>query len=141
MLTYQWLKNPQNLQDAFFIRQAVFIKEQGFHGEFDERDNSCDHLVIYEDGQAVACARLFREDDGVWHVGRIAVIKERRGQDLGTLILTQAERRAKEAGGAKMALSAQVQAKGFYLKQGYRQVSDEYLDGHCPHVDMEKDLI
>ena len=30
MLTVKWLKNPQDLNDAFFIREMVFIKEQGF---------------------------------------------------------------------------------------------------------------
>ena len=36
--------------------------------------------------------------------------------------------------------SAQVQAAGFYKKLGYVQVGDEYLDEHCPHVNMEKPL-
>ena len=140
MLTYKWLRNPQNLEDAFFIREAVFMKEQGFRGEFDERDNSCDHLVLYEDGRAVACARLFPEQDGSWHVGRIAVVQDRRGRDLGSRVLAEAERRARDSGGKRMILSAQLQAKGFYEKQGYRTVSGEYLDEHCPHVDMVKEL-
>ena len=57
MLTVKWLKNPQDLNDAFFIREMVFIKEQGFRNEFDVTDNTCGHLVLYEDGKAEARAR------------------------------------------------------------------------------------
>lgn len=50
------------LQDARIIRQEVFVEEQGFHHEFDEIDSRAWHLVLYENGQAAGCCRLFSSD-------------------------------------------------------------------------------
>ena len=116
------------------------MEEQGFHDEFDDRDASCDHLVLYEKGRPIACARIYPEGDGVWHLGRLAVVKDCRGRDLGRRALTEAEERVKSLGGTILRLSAQTHARGFYEKQGYRPTSGEYLDQHCPHLDMEKTL-
>ena len=33
--------------DAVTIREEVFMKEQGFHDEFDETDRTAAHLVLY----------------------------------------------------------------------------------------------
>ncbi len=140
MLTVKWLKNPQDLNDAFFIREMVFIKEQGFRNEFDETDNTCDHLVLYEDGKAAGCARIFPDGGNCWHVGRVAVLPEFRGKGLGARLMEEAETRARELGAEKICLSAQVQAGGFYRRLGYRADSEPYLDEHCPHVRMEKTL-
>lgn len=52
--------------------------------------------------------------------------------------MNEAEAALALKGAKKVALSAQVQAAGFYKKLGYVQVGEEYLDEHCPHVDMEK---
>lgn len=142
-LFFRWLHCPESLQDAFAIREAVFVREQGFVNEFDQRDNTCDHVVLYQNDEPIGCARLFPEADtaGQWHVGRIAVMPEYRGEGLGAYLLQETERRAREAGGLQMALSAQVQAQKFYEKQGYKVISEPYLDEHCPHVDMIKSLI
>lgn len=35
-------------EDAIFIRKEVFVKEQGFKNEFDEKDNEAHFLVGYE---------------------------------------------------------------------------------------------
>ena len=33
--------------DAVMIREEVFMKEQGFHDEFDETDQTASHIVLY----------------------------------------------------------------------------------------------
>ena len=35
-------------EDAVFIRKEVFVKEQGFKNEFDEKDNEAHFFVGYE---------------------------------------------------------------------------------------------
>lgn len=140
-MTIKWRKNPQDLSDAFFIRETVFIKEQGFSNEFDETDNTCDHLILYdEDEKAIGCARIFPDEENSWHIGRVAVLPEFRGKGIGAQLLKEAEKRVRELGGQKLCLSAQTQAEGFYQKLGYQTVSEPYLDEHCPHVRMEKTL-
>lgn len=140
MLERKWGKYPDGCQDAFRIREDVFIREQGFSNEFDEIDQSCDHLTVYRDGVAIGCARLYQEADGSWHIGRIAVSKEARGTGIGAKIMEEAETHAIALGIRCIHLSAQVQAEGFYQKMGYHTVTDPYLDEHCPHVGMEKHL-
>ena len=46
-------------EDAIFIRKEVFVKEQGFKNEFDEKDNEAHFLVGYENGSPVATCRIF----------------------------------------------------------------------------------
>lgn len=71
-------------QDARIIRQEVFVEEQGFHHEFDEIDSRAWHLVLYENGQAAGCCRLFSSDQPeVYILGRLAVRKSCRGRQYG----------------------------------------------------------
>ena len=57
---------------AKYIREEVFVKEQGFHNEFDEIDSRAIHLVIFVEGQAAGTARMFLEQEGdtAFTVGR-----------------------------------------------------------------------
>ena len=76
----------------------------------------------------------------VWHIGRVCVRKAFRGRELGRLVMEGLEKAVAGEGGEKVVLSAQVQARGFYEKLGYTAHGPEYLDEHCPHVEMEKRL-
>ena len=70
-------------QDARIIRQEVFVEEQGFHHEFDETDQAAWHLVLYENGHAAGCCRLFTSDNpDVYILGRLAVRKSCRGRQV-----------------------------------------------------------
>ena len=72
-------------QEARRIREEVFVREQGFENEFDETDQSASHLILYDGEMPVAVCRFFPGDQpGDYMVGRIAVIKECRGRNLGS---------------------------------------------------------
>jgi len=114
------------------------MREQGFSYEFDSTDETALHLTLWDGGEAVGCCRLFPDGPDAWHIGRVAVKKARRGEHLGAAIMKEAEAVLTQRGAKKLVLSAQVQASGFYRSLGYAQVGGEYLDEHCPHVDMEK---
>ena len=124
-------------KDAIYIREEVFVKEQGFQNEFDDIDHHCLHLVVYKEDKPIGCARMF-EEDGKMVLGRIAVLKEYRKQNVGTYIMKQLETKAKELNFSVTALSAQVRASDFYKNQGYVQSGEEYYDEYCPHIHMEK---
>ena len=127
------------LPDAHGIREDVFVREQGFHNEFDEIDAVAWHTVIYDNGRPAATGRAFLED-GAWHIGRVAVRKEFRGKQYGVAVMQALEGKIAELGAESVGLSAQVQARGFYEKLGYEAHGGEYLDEHCPHVSMTKCL-
>lgn len=139
-MTFQWLQFPDDLQPVFGVREEVFVREQGFHDEFDELDNRCLHLLCRVEGEAAGCARIFPEGEGRWHIGRVAVKAPFRGGGLGAAIMAQCHDKIQALGGSAAVLSAQCRASGFYEKLGYRAVSEVYLDEHCPHVTMEKAL-
>ncbi len=134
------LKTPDTLEDAFSIREKVFIKEQGFQNEFDDTDMVSWHAVAYEGKKPVACGRLFQKEAGTYAVGRVAVCRAFRGQHLGELIMNSLEAQAKRLGAKEIELSAQCRAAGFYERLGYEAEGEEYLDEFCPHIQMKKKL-
>ena len=127
--------------EARYIRETVFLQEQGFEKEYDENDNMAKTIVIYDGDNAVGTCRLYWDNDvGCHHVGRIAVPKHRRGEGLGALIVTEAERVIKELGGKEVFISGQIQVADFYKKLGYTQYGEVYMEENHPHVALKKIL-
>lgn len=130
--------------DSKNIRFTVFCDEQGVlrEREIDEYDEPgmAKHIVIYNDSKPVATSRFYKENNGRWHAGRIAVLKEMRGTGCGRKVLEFAEEEMKKFGAEKIFISAQVQAKGFYEALGYKAYGDIYPEENIPHTAMEKIL-
>ena len=120
------------------IRTPVFIEEQFVTPEFewDDIDASAVHLLATYENQPIACLRIIHYQK----IGRMAVIKHWRGIGLGAALLMEAVNICKKYGSTSVHLSAQTHAINFYLKAGFRQMSDEYCDVDIPHVDMQLDL-
>ena len=133
----------KNLPDsAKIIRQVVFEKEQGFVDEFDETDDIATHFVTFdEDEKPIATCRVFRDStENSYILGRLAVRKEYRHQNIGSLIMQEAEKYVYNIGGKSIALHAQCQAAGFYNKQGFEQFGNIDDEQGCPHMWMKKTL-
>ena len=127
--------------DAMYIRETVFINEQGFRDEFDEIDKRAVHLVAYDEDKPVATCRFFWSDErSTYLLGRLAVLKEYRKNHLGAVIMKKTEEFVKESGGTSIELHAQEQAIKFYEKQGYSVCSEMEYEEHCPHYWMRKKL-
>lgn len=125
--------------DERMLRNKVFVEEQNFKDEFDIIDSASHHLVLYVDRNPAACVRFFTEENPTeYHLGRLCVLKEYRGQSLGRLLVYEVEKRAKDLGGTAVVLSAQVRASGFYEKLGYIKKGDIYYDEYCEHIRMYK---
>lgn len=152
--------------DAFAVRRAVFMDEQGYENEFDGIDDnpSCVHVTLYIDGELAGCSRLFPElleralapespqsptctfEEGVtaretYLLGRVAVMPAFRRRGLASVIIAASDEAAREAGAKLVKLHAQEYAHDLYAKQGYRQISDvDYEDEGQPHLWMAKRL-
>ncbi len=125
------------------IRLEIFVEEQGFKVEFDELDEPGKslHLLFREGGEAAAVCRIYPSDrSGEWNIGRVAVRKKFRGGGRGRAVMAAAERECRTHGAKSTAVSAQVQARGFYESCGYAAEGKVYLDEHCPHIHMTKVL-
>ena len=88
--------------EAVEIRENVFVKEQGFEKEFDEIDEKAIHLVMFDEHlqkQVVTC-RIYKGSKPVEFIlGRLAVISECRGMNLGSDMIQKAEEVVREKGG------------------------------------------
>lgn len=136
MITKEYNYLPE---DARLIRSEVFVKEQGFNEEFDEIDDIATHIVIYERKSPISTCRIyFDTKKQSFVVGRIAVIKEYRGKNIGSRMLSFVEENIRKNGGKCVILSAQVRVVEFYEKQGYKKQGVEYLEEDCPHIWMKK---
>ena len=124
-------------EDAAAIRTEVFIKEQGFVEEFDEKDARSIHLVAYDGNRAVGTARVFASDKE-FLIGRIAVVKDYRGQGIGAFLIKEAEKIILDEGGCRALIHAQTRAKEFYLKQWYIDTGKSDEEEGCPHIWLYK---
>lgn len=127
-------------REAIEIRFQVFTLEQGFAKEvdLDDFDYKSVHILVYINNKAIATARMFKEDENAFHVGRIAVLKEYRNQGVGSFILSVFEKKAKELGGHKINIGSQIDKAGFYEKCGYKKYGDIFNDAGYPHIMMQK---
>lgn len=117
------------------VRTAVFIREQQVPEEleWDQFDAVSVHvLAVNNVGQPVGTARLL--PDG--HIGRMAVLKEWRGQGLGSALLTKLLQVLIKRHQFEAKLHAQTSAIPFYKKFGFQIVGEEFMEAGIPHVKM-----
>lgn len=127
--------------EAEQIRKDVFINEQGFENEFDNRENSSKHIVLFNnDGEAIATARYYPDGKDNYRIGRIAVIKSMRGKGVGRLLLETIEKELCASDTKTITVIAQVRAKGFYQSLGYINKYYYTMDEGVPHVTMIKTI-
>ncbi len=137
-----WYENGEDYSPSAAVRKTVFVEEQGYtlEEEFDEYDEICPHVVLFDGETPVATGRIILLADGTAKLGRIAVLKSYRGLHLGAQIVEALLKRAKSDGAKRAYVSAQSYAVPFYNKFGLQEYGEEYLDGRIPHRDMDMTL-
>ncbi len=124
------------------LRVDVFVVEQNCpYSELDGRDQEALHLWLQDEEGIQAYLRIM--DRGISSeyvtIGRVIAVRRRMG--LGSRILAEGIRLARERFGAEQIyLEAQVYAKSLYEKQGFRAISEPFLEDGIPHVKMLLDL-
>ena len=125
------------------LRVSVFVVEQNCpYMELDDRDQEAVHLWLEDESGIQAYLRLMDRGVESEHpsIGRVIAVKRRCG--LGSRILAEGIRAAKEVyRPEKLYLEAQVYARAFYEKQGFRQVSEPFLEDGIPHIRMLLDCL
>lgn len=134
----KWIDEHESLK---MIRQKVFIEEQNVTSqlEWDGMDEEAIHFLAFKNEKAIGCARAFVIENYM-QLGRMAVLKEYRGEGIGTALLEKAMTTAKLNELSVIYISAQCQAIDFYKKFGFEITSDIYLDAEIPHRDMKLEL-
>lgn len=122
--------------EAALLRQSIFVDEQGFVDEFDEYDEKSVHIVMFDGDEPVATLRFYDEGAGSYHIGRVAVKRDRRGEGLGRLLIDEAVKSVREIGGRRLTVGAQEDKAGFYARCGFKQCGERYFEQDYPHVSM-----
>jgi predicted GNAT family N-acyltransferase len=130
----KWIDEYDSLT---MIREKVFIEEQKVTSqlELDGMDENAMHFLVFKDEEAIGCARAVVIKNYM-QLGRMAVLKEYRGQGIGSALLEKAIVTAKLNQISSIHISAQCYAIDFYLKFGFKVMSDIYLDAEILHRDM-----
>ena len=125
-LRYQELRKPLGLQ---FTEKEL---------KKDEHDT---HLGLFNDaGHILACLTLTDTGNSKLKVRQVATDSSQQGKGLGRKLSDAAEAYAKQHGYHTMYCHARKIASPFYLKLGYKIVSDEFTEVGIPHYVMEKAL-
>ena len=134
----KWIDGLSQLKN---IREKVFIQEQKVTPqlEWDGMDEKAIHFLVFNDKAAIGCARAIVIKDHM-QLGRMAVLKEYRGQGIGGALIEKAVTTAKLNQLSAIYISAQYHAIDFYKKFGFEVTSDIYLDAEIPHRDMTLDF-
>lgn len=130
-------------KDALKIRRNVFIEEQNVPEkiEIDGHDNISVHFIIYIDDIPAGTCRTRRVDIGTWKLERFAVLKDFRTKGIGTELIKSVENKAANSGIKQIIMNAQSDAVEFYIKNGYRIISDEeFYEAGIRHLRMHKSI-
>ncbi|WP_242343118.1 GNAT family N-acetyltransferase [Anaeromyxobacter terrae] len=133
---------PALRAQAFALRHAVFVEEQGVPVELerDEHDDAAFHAVALEGGRCVGTGRLVRQPGGVGRVGRMAVERSHRRLGVGEQVLAALEAQARAEGLAEIELHAQCYVEAFYARAGYARAGERFEEAGIEHVVMRKRL-
>ena len=116
------------------VRRTVFIEEQGVPEaeELDGEDAAAKHFLAEDEhGNPIGTARLLASGQ----IGRMAVLPEWRGRDIGARLLARAVEAARRDG-LDVFLHAQVHALGFYERNGFKASGDVFLEADIEHRRM-----
>jgi predicted GNAT family N-acyltransferase len=129
------------MEQAWAIRRIVFIEEQHVPEEIemDADDAHAFHAVALDGNRPVGCGRMVAHD-GYVKIGRMAVLRERRGEGIGRSILAFLMQHAKRQGFSRAVLHAQLTAEGFYLKNGYIPEGEVFEEAGITHRRMVSEL-
>ncbi len=107
--------------------------------EFDLHDgDGTRYIVLLSGGYPVATCRFYETGDGKVTLGRVVVLPEFRGMELGRKAVTEAMKWIGELGYKRVIVDSRVEAEGFYEKLGFRKTGNEiYKSGPFDCIRME----
>ena len=117
-------------------RIDVFVIEQNCHyQDIDGIDERALHVFIEENGDIKAYLRAYDYDADTAKIGR--VLTTERGKGYGLQVVKEGIKAVRERmGKSQILVEAQSYATGFYEKEGFSIISDEFLDVGIPHKKM-----
>ena len=144
MIRVKTVENQEELDQAFEIREKVFIEEQECDRdeEFDGFDQESVHFIAYFEGKPAGTSRYRRTDKGV-KLERFAVYQQYRGKGVGKRLVQSTvghvEANIKESG-LLIYLHSQLAAMPLYARHGFQKVGEKFIEAKIEHFEMRKQL-
>jgi len=104
-----------------------------------ERDDY--HIGAFINGQLIGVLILRRLNSTDIKMKQVAVTERWQGHGTGREMVRYAEEYAKNNGYTDILLNARKTATGFYEKQGYDKIGEEFLEIDIPHFKMRKSIL
>jgi ElaA protein len=127
----------KQIEDAFRLRQQVFIIEQDcFYEDIDGEDSKAHHLFLYKEKQLAGYLRIFyrgRKYTEECSIGRIVVHPSFRGTGLGPKLIKKG---IELCDGCPIRIEAQAALKGYYNQFGFREEGEVYVVDGINHLQM-----
>lgn len=129
--------STKELYDILYLRTKIFVvAQERIYQEVDENDLNAIHIFDVIDGEIVAYARVFLQNDNVTF-GRVLTASKFRGQGLGNDLMHQVFNVIhSNFPTKKVEIEAQVQVEGFYKKFNFKSHGAPFLFNHTPHLKM-----
>ena len=129
---------------AYYVRIHGMNRQHGIslREEIDAHDGDrTRYIVLLDAGYPVATCRFYELDAGRVMLGRVVVLPEYRGKELGRRAVCEAEAWIRSLGYRAVEIESRVTAVGFYQKLGF-QITDSTVvkSGVFDCVRMEKQL-
>lgn len=129
-----WEKSQELIKP---VRYQVFVIEQNIpeSEEWDDDDARAIHALATVDDQVVGTGRLIIHGSQA-KIGRMAVLKEERERGIGTQLLNSLIDAAKQAHMKHLYLHAQLHARYFYERFGFKENGPIFDEAGIDHIEM-----
>jgi len=131
------------LYNILKLRSEVFVVEQNcIYQDLDDIDKTSYHFFIKDKNEEIKTyLRVFEKDGETAQIGRVLTKKTERKKGLGFKLMEKGIEFIKnEMKKKKIYLEGQVYCHEFYLKLGFKIISDEFLEDGIPHYKMMRIL-
>lgn len=124
------------------LRYSILRKPLGLEFLEEELIKEKDDMLIgaFEEDDMLGCCMLTKTEKDTVRLRQMAVKAGLQGKGIGRVLMQFAENLARDRGHKKLTMHARKSAIGFYEKQGYKVVGEEFDEVTIPHYIMEKDL-
>ena len=140
MITFKIKKGADGFKESEKFRQTVLSDECGFADSYDEYDDIAFHIVGYEKGDIICCARLYKIKDYCFTIDKMAVRKEDRLQYVGDTMIRALEDKAVSEVGAVVYIDAPENTWEFFEHEDYIEYGDIYIENGIKYKKMKRDL-
>ncbi|WP_220751736.1 GNAT family N-acetyltransferase [Apilactobacillus xinyiensis] len=122
-------------------RISTFVVEQERpYQEADHLDHVALHLWAEDDGELLAYARMYKENDYI-SFGRVLTASQARGKGLGKALVEHILKNIQlHYDNPIVIINAQADKELFYEKFGFKADGDVFTHHHTPHIKMTLDL-